>query len=72
MTSDCAGDQVSHGPDGPTSVKAASAIGGHDRLTEAPLICPRCDGTDTEPTGDPGGILCWRCGRMFLRDGRPG
>jgi len=36
MTSDCAGDQVSHGHDGSTSVKAASTIRGHDRPTEAP------------------------------------
>ncbi len=44
MTSDCAGDQVSQKPNGLTSVKATSAIGGHDRLNEAPQVleCNRC------------------------------
>ena len=43
MTSDCAGDQNSQGPNGPNSVQATSTIGGHDRLNEAPRcqVCGR-------------------------------
>ena len=36
MTSDCAGDQVSQESADSTLVKATGAIGGHDRLNEAP------------------------------------
>lgn len=39
---------------------------GASHLENEALVCPRCNGTDTEATGDPGGILCWRCGRMFI------
>ena len=36
MTSDCAGDQISQESADSNSVQAASTIGGHDRLNEAP------------------------------------
>lgn len=36
MTSERAGDQVSHESADSTLVKATSALGGHDRPTEAP------------------------------------
>ena len=38
MTSDRAGDPISKEPVGSNSVSAASSVGGHDPLTEAPTI----------------------------------
>jgi len=67
MTSDCAGDQVSRKPDGSTSVKATGAIGGHDRLNEAPRCI--CSTIERSFLGH-----LRRCPKnpKALRDGQPG
>ncbi len=76
MTSERAGDQVSQESVDSTLVKATSALGGHDRLNEAPQERPVCCGRYMYLAFTAlDAFYCGTCGYMPvhpLRDGQPG
>lgn len=75
MTSDRAGDPISKEPVGSNSVSAASSVGSHDRLNEAPQVIDYLNHVKEECIShqnfDDARILVQAI-KIILRDGQPG